>query len=166
MIKTRYSGRMLLGVVIIILLLIGSIGLYYSLNSSPTPPKPDSTTNSNTSSEKKVNPEPTTTIDPAAQAYFDAVNSRNLDAAVQAFATDAEVIDVSRSIKGEAAIRNWANNEVIGGTYKIISMTQYDAGQDILIEFTPPGASSGFRASYKFDISNGKIQRANLQYAD
>lgn len=110
--------------------------------------------------------EPTATIDPVAQAYFDAVNNRNLDAAVQAFTADAEIIDVSRSIKGHSAIRKWADDEVIGGTYKIISTTPYSAGQDILVEFTPPGASSGFRASYKFDIVGGKIQHANLQYAD
>lgn len=113
-----------------------------------------------------MNSEPTVAIDPAAQAYFDAVNNRNLDAAVQAFTVDAEIIDVSRSIKGHTAIHRWMNNEVIGGTYRIISTTPYEIGQDILVEFTPPGSSSGFRASYKFDIAGGKIQRANLQYAD
>lgn len=38
------------------------------------------------------------------QAYVDAVNARDLDALIATFATDAEIIDVSRRIRGHAAI--------------------------------------------------------------
>ncbi|PZG00112.1 hypothetical protein C1J01_48315 [Nonomuraea aridisoli] len=104
-------------------------------------------------------------MSPAARAYADAVNARDLDALVAAFAPDAEIIDVTRSIRGREAIRRWAGDEVIGGTLRILSIAERRAdGQRLLVHWAPAG-SAGRRAHYDFTIGDGLIVRADLQYA-
>ncbi|WP_220040503.1 nuclear transport factor 2 family protein, partial [Nonomuraea aridisoli] len=104
-------------------------------------------------------------VSPAARAYADAVNARDLDALVAAFAPDAEIIDVTRSIRGREAIRRWAGDEVIGGTLRILSIAERRAdGQRLLVHWAPAG-SAGRRAHYDFTIGDGLIVRADLQYA-
>ena len=101
----------------------------------------------------------------AAQAYVDAVNARDLDALVAAFASDAEIVDVSRSIRGHDAIREWAGNEVIGGTLRVVSIAENRAdGQKLLVHWAPAG-SDGWRAHYDFTVRDGRVVRADLQYA-
>ncbi|MFC5832702.1 nuclear transport factor 2 family protein [Nonomuraea insulae] len=100
-----------------------------------------------------------------ARAYVDAVNARDLDALVSAFAPDAEIIDVSRSIRGHDAIREWAGDEVIGGTLRVVSIAEDRAdGQKLLVHWAPAG-SDGWRAHYDFTVGGGRIVRADLQYA-
>lgn len=100
------------------------------------------------------------------QCYFDAVASEDLDALGECFTPDAEIIDVGRHIRGVDAIRTWADNEVLGGRYSILERTATGAQQvRMLVRFTPPGSSGGFRAYYTFDLAGGKITRADLQYA-
>nr|SBO98567.1 hypothetical protein BN4615_P8083 [Nonomuraea gerenzanensis] len=106
-----------------------------------------------------------TGVDGAAQAYVDAVNAGDLDALVASFATDAEIIDVSRSIKGHDAIRRWAGDEVIGGTLRVLSIAERRAdGQKLLVHWAP-GGSGGWRAHYDFTVGSGRIVKADLQYA-
>ncbi|MEV1177958.1 nuclear transport factor 2 family protein [Nonomuraea sp. NPDC049784] len=101
----------------------------------------------------------------AAQAYVDAVNARDLDALVTAFAPDAEIVDVTRGIRGHDAIRAWADNEVIGGTLRVVSIVERRAdGQKLLVHWAPEG-SDGWRAHYDFTVAGGRIVRADLQYA-
>ncbi|MEV4174344.1 nuclear transport factor 2 family protein [Nonomuraea sp. NPDC049709] len=101
----------------------------------------------------------------AARAYVDAVNARDLDALVAAFASDAEIVDVSRSIRGHDAIREWAGNEVIGGTLRVVSIAENRAdGQKLLVHWAPAG-SGGWRAHYDFTVRDGRVVRADLQYA-
>ncbi|GAA3561513.1 hypothetical protein GCM10022419_047670 [Nonomuraea rosea] len=101
----------------------------------------------------------------AARAYVDAVNARDLDALVTAFAPDAEIMDVSRSIRGHDAIREWADREVIGGTLRVVSTPESRPdGQKLLVHWAPEG-SDGWRAHYDFTVGNGRIVKLDLQYA-
>ncbi|AQZ60729.1 hypothetical protein BKM31_03685 [[Actinomadura] parvosata subsp. kistnae] len=104
-------------------------------------------------------------VDGAARAYVDAVNAGDLDALVAAFAPEAEIIDVTRSIKGHDAIRTWADNEVIGGTLRVLAIAERRPdGQKLLVHWAP-GGSGGWRAHYDFTLAGGRIVRADLQYA-
>ncbi|MEW1841732.1 nuclear transport factor 2 family protein [Nonomuraea angiospora] len=99
------------------------------------------------------------------RAYVDAVNARDLDALIAAFASDGVVIDVTRPIRGHDAIREWARAEVIGGILKVVSVAERRAsGQKLLVHWAPAG-SGGWRAHYDFTVSGGRIVRADLQYA-
>ncbi|MEV4064370.1 hypothetical protein [Nonomuraea dietziae] len=95
-------------------------------------------------------------LDPAAQRYLDAVAS--------AFATEGLVVDVGREIRGRDAIRQWAANEVIGGVYTLLDHTTRAGGVTMLVRFQPGGVG-GFRANYSFDITDGLITKATLEYA-
>ncbi|MBU2664721.1 nuclear transport factor 2 family protein [Actinoplanes bogorensis] len=99
-----------------------------------------------------------------AQAYVDAVAARDLGALAEAFAPDAVVIDVTRRIEGRDAIREWADNEVIGGSLRVLSATPMDGGQDLLVHWAPSG-SAGWEARYRFTMNGSHITQADLQYA-
>ncbi|GAB1516180.1 nuclear transport factor 2 family protein [Actinophytocola sp. KF-1] len=103
-------------------------------------------------------------LDPAAGRYLDAVAAGDADAVAAVFAPDAVVVDVGREIRGRDAIRAWAQAEVIGGRYTLIDHTPRDGGTTMLVRFEP-GGMAGFRASYRFDISDGLITTAILEYA-
>ncbi|MGN9843336.1 nuclear transport factor 2 family protein [Nonomuraea sp. H19] len=101
----------------------------------------------------------------AARAYVEAVNARDLNALVAAFAPDAEIVDVTRGIRGHDAIREWAGNEVIGGTLRVVSVAENRPdGQKLLVHWAPAG-SDGWRAHYDFTVAGGRIVKADLQYA-
>lgn len=128
-------------------------------SSSPSPPP------ATTSSPAATASGPVAGVDRAAQGYVDAVNAGDLDALVASFAPDAEIIDVSRSIQGHDAIRQWAGNEVIGGTLRVLSIAERRAdGQKLLVHWAP-GGSGGWRAHYDFTVGGGRIVKADLQYA-
>jgi hypothetical protein len=102
---------------------------------------------------------------PAVAAYVDAVNGKNLDALVDAFAPNGEVVDVGRRFAGRAAIRGWADREVIGGTLTVTGVAEQRTGyQRLLVRFAP-GGTGGFAAYYAFTVDHGAITRADLTYA-
>ncbi|MEU4330119.1 nuclear transport factor 2 family protein [Nonomuraea dietziae] len=103
-------------------------------------------------------------LDPAAQRYLDAVAAKDADAVASAFATEGLVVDVGREIRGRDAIRQWAANEVIGGVYTLLDHTTRAGGVTMLVRFQPGGVG-GFRANYSFDITDGLITKATLEYA-
>lgn len=103
-------------------------------------------------------------VAPAGRAYVDAVNNEDLDALVAAFAEDGTVVDVSRRITGRAAIRAWAQGEVIGGRLQVVTVSPTAGGQDLLVHWAPEG-SSGWRAHYRFTYADERITVADLQYA-
>jgi hypothetical protein len=103
-------------------------------------------------------------LDPAAQRYLDAVADRDADAVAAAFTPDGLVVDVGREIRGRAAIRQWAANEVIGGVYTLLDHIPRASGVTLLVRFQPGGVG-GFRANYHFDITDGLITKATLEYA-
>lgn len=102
----------------------------------------------------------------AARRYVDAVNDGDLDALVAAFAPDGVVVDVSREISGREAIRDWAGDEVIGGTLEVLgSEPVANGGVRMLVHWAPAG-SDGWRAYYTFEAApDGGISLADLQYA-
>lgn len=105
-------------------------------------------------------------VNPAVQRYVDAVNAGDLDALVASFAPDAEIVDVSRSIRGSDAIRVWAGREVIGGTLRVLEIVEPRRdGQKLLVQWSP-GGTGGWRAHYDFTVADDRIVRADLQYAD
>ncbi|WP_285591314.1 nuclear transport factor 2 family protein [Herbidospora sp. NBRC 101105] len=100
-----------------------------------------------------------------AQAYVDAVNAGDLDALVTSFAPEAEIVDVSRSIRGHDAIRAWADAEVIGGALRVVSIVENRPdGQRLLVHWAPAD-SDGWRAHYDFTVGDYRILKADLQYA-
>jgi hypothetical protein len=111
----------------------------------------------------------TTTVAPEqvaaqARAYVDAVNGNDLNALVESFAEDGAILDVSRRIAGRDAIREWADDEVMGGTLKVLEVTPMADGQDLLVHWAPSG-SDGWRAHYRFTFKGDKVSLADLQYA-
>lgn len=100
----------------------------------------------------------------AAQAYVDAVAAEDLDALVDAFHPDARLIDVGREFNGRDEIRDWADDEVIGGRLTVLKNTPKPGGTTLLVRFAP-GGSGGFEANYEFDVRDGRIAELNLQYA-
>ncbi|MDX3006570.1 nuclear transport factor 2 family protein [Kribbella solani] len=103
-------------------------------------------------------------LNPAAQRYLDAVEAKDADALAATFAPDGLVVDVGREIRGRDAIRQWAANEVIGGVYTLLDHTPRAGGVTMLVRFQP-GGTGGFRANYHFDIADGSITKATLEYA-
>ncbi|GAA3701187.1 hypothetical protein GCM10022224_078870 [Nonomuraea antimicrobica] len=93
-----------------------------------------------------------------------AAAARNAGAVADAFAPDGLVVDVGREIRGRDAIRRWAENEVIGGVYTLIEHTPRAGGTTMLVRFQPGGVG-GFRANYSFDVTDGLITKATLEYA-
>lgn len=104
-------------------------------------------------------------LHPAARRYFDAVADEDADAVAAAFAADGLVVDVGREIRGRDAIRAWAADEVVGGDYTVLDHTPHATGTTLLVRFRPGGTGDGFRARYRFDITDGLITRATLEYA-
>ena len=103
-------------------------------------------------------------VEPTAQCYVNAVNAQNLNALVNCFAPNGVVIDVTRHIQGTDAIRTWAQNEVIGGTLRVLENHPHIGGTSLLVHWAPKG-SSGWSANYDFMTSNGRITQASLRYA-
>lgn len=104
-------------------------------------------------------------LDPAARRYFDAVAAEDADAVAAAFAPEGLVVDVGREIRGREAIREWAAAEVVGGVYTVLEHTPRTGGTTLLVRFRPGGTGDGFRARYHFDITDGLITEATLEYA-
>jgi hypothetical protein len=93
------------------------------------------------------------------------VNNNNLDSVTNSFASNGVVVDVTRRIEGRAAIRTWANNEVMGGSVRVIEIHQETISRVRLLVHWAPLGSNGWRAWYTFEYANGLITLANLQYA-
>ena len=102
---------------------------------------------------------------PGAQAYVDAVNAGDLDGLVASFASDGEIVDVSRRISGPDAIRSWADAEVIGGSLRVDGVTTVAPDQQRVRVHWAPSGSAGWAADYTFTDRDGRIAVADLQYA-
>ena len=100
-----------------------------------------------------------------ARSYVDAVQAHNLDALVNSFTEDAVVVDVGRRIAGRNRIRQWAQDEVIGGRIEVLGRTPMADGEDLLVRFAPGGRGRGFEAHYQFTYHDGRIAHADLTYA-
>ncbi|MER6346530.1 nuclear transport factor 2 family protein [Streptomyces sp. NPDC001595] len=127
--------------------------------SSPAPASPGDTTQP-TPDHASRGP-----LDPAARRYLDAVAARDARAVAAAFTPDGLVVDVGREIRGGDAIRRWAEAEVVDGDYTLLDHTPHADGTTLLVRFRPGGTGDGFRAHYRFDITDGLISRATLEYA-
>ena len=104
-------------------------------------------------------------VAPAARRYVDAVNRADLDALVDAFAPDGQVVDVSRRIAGRDAIRRWADGEVIGGTLRVDGVTALAPDTQRLRVHWAPSGSAGWAADYTFTVRDDRVVLADLQYA-
>ncbi|MFE9251208.1 nuclear transport factor 2 family protein [Streptomyces sp. NPDC007088] len=140
-------------------------------DASPHGARPTASPTTRTESTAGATPEATSgsrgknaAVDPAAQAYVDAVAREDLDALVRAFRPDARLIDVDRTFNGRDEIRDWARDEVIGGRLTVLKNTPTRDGTTLLVRFAP-GGRGGFKAHYAFDVRDGRIARLNLQYA-
>ncbi|MFF8287841.1 nuclear transport factor 2 family protein [Streptomyces sp. NPDC016309] len=131
--------------------------------STPGGTAPGAATSASPAASKQAAPD-NDAVDPAAQAYVDAVAAEDLDALVDAFHPDAELTDVGREFTGHDEIRDWARNEVIGGRLTVLKNTPKSNGTTLLVRFAP-GGDGGFEATYEFDVRDGRIEKLNLQYA-
>ncbi|PPK70203.1 nuclear transport factor 2 family protein [Actinokineospora auranticolor] len=104
-------------------------------------------------------------VKPEGKSYVDAVQSEDLDKLANSFTEDAVVVDVGRRIEGRQKIREWADNEVIGGEIEVLGRTPFDGGETLLVRFNPSGLGGGFEANYKFTYKDGRIAQADLTYA-
>ncbi|MFI0355309.1 nuclear transport factor 2 family protein [Actinomadura sp. 9N407] len=103
---------------------------------------------------------------PPVAAYVSAVKNKDLDALAGAFAENAQLTDVGRRFDGRAAIRAWAQAEVIGGTLTVTEVAENRPGHQRLLVRFAPGGTGGFAAYYAFTVSGSAIARADLTYAD
>lgn len=103
-------------------------------------------------------------VETAARCYVDAVNAEDLDALVGCFVSNGVVADVSRRIEGPDAVREWAGNEVMGGSLRVLEEEPRPNGTRLLVHWAPAG-SDGWRAYYSFEVQDGRIVVADLQYA-
>jgi hypothetical protein len=147
------------------LLLVAACGQTTPSTGGPSADNPSLSEPTLTPSGPATGATPPIEVLPAAQAYVDAVARRDLDGLVRAFHADGRIVDVSRTIAGHDAIRTWADNEVIGGTLRVIQVVeQRPDGQKLLVHWAPAG-SDGWRAHYDFTVRDDRISVANLQYA-
>jgi hypothetical protein len=104
------------------------------------------------------------TIDPVARCYIEAVNARDLDGLADCFAEDGTVVDINRRIVGLTAIRQWAQNYVIGGQIKVLKGQPYDGGVIVLMHWAPR-TSAGWLVWYRFEFTAGRLTLVNRQNA-
>jgi hypothetical protein len=103
-------------------------------------------------------------IDPAARCYIEAINGRDLDKLVNCFAVSGTVVDINQEITGSIAIRQWAQNHVIGGRIKAIKGQPYDGGVIVLVHWAPR-TSAGWLVWYRFEFTEGRLTLVNRQNA-
>jgi hypothetical protein len=106
-----------------------------------------------------------TQIPQTARNYINGVNNNNLDSVTNSFAFDGVLLDVTRRIKSRAAIRKWANNEVMGGSLRTIEIHQETSSKVRLVVYWAPRGSNGWKGWYTFEYANGFITPTDLQYA-
>ncbi|MFJ5261679.1 nuclear transport factor 2 family protein [Streptomyces sp. NPDC088387] len=105
-------------------------------------------------------------LHPAVRGYVTAVDDRDVEALVAAFAPDAVVSDTGREFRGHDEIRAWASDEVIGGRVTVLDNTPGSGGgSTVLLRFDPEGLLVGFRATYTFDVDDDRIRRVSMAYA-
>ena len=99
--------------------------------------------------------------------YFSAIAQNDRKALGDLYTEKAKILEVNRTISGKKAILRWADSEVFGGKYTIVRIiAANDTQAELIVEFIPKGATSGFRANYKFQLTGKQISYMNLQYAD
>lgn len=103
-------------------------------------------------------------IPEAILAYQKATNSKDIEAYINIFADNAEMVDVDRVFKGKSDIKKWALREVIphGETFKFLSIVEQKRGyaQTIVHWMT-------WDAYYYFWWNDkGEIVKMSLQYKD
>ncbi len=104
-------------------------------------------------------------LPPEVACYVDAVNSEKLDQVLGCFAENGVVIDVTRRFEGTAAIRGWAERELIGGRVSVISVEPQDANRYRCLVTWSAGGTGGFRAWYTFEVEAGRIVSLLFEYA-
>jgi ketosteroid isomerase-like protein len=132
------------------------VGRYVAAQATTTTPAPAASATPATTGQS--------VLDPAVSCYVEAVTARNLEGLVNCFASDGVVVDVTRQIKGQEAIRTWAHNEVIGGKLEVLENQPGPGRNKLLVRWSPAG-SQGWKAWYSFEFKEGKLTSADLQYA-
>ncbi len=104
-------------------------------------------------------------LPPEVACYVDAVNSEQLEQVLGCFAEGGVVIDVTRRFEGTAAIRGWAERELIGGRVNVISVEPQDANRYRCLVTWSAGGTGAFRALYTFEVEDGRIVSLQFEYA-
>ena len=152
----------------------GGTGSAEGQGSPPEPPDPSPTRNAENPAEQADQTTGVATGRPgdgqqpsanaAARCYVDSVNAEDLDALVDCFAPDGAVVDVSRRIEGRDPIRRWAGKEVMGGSLRVLEEDARPNGTRLLVHWAPAG-SDGWQTFYTFEVRDGRIVVAGLQFA-
>lgn len=103
-------------------------------------------------------------LPPVIDCYQNATQSEDISNYMSCFSDDAIMIDVSRTITGNDAIKRWAENEVIpyGKTFSHRKILEQDSNY----AKTEVKWSSWIAHYHYWWDENNKITRMSLQYAD
>jgi hypothetical protein len=98
--------------------------------------------------------------------YFDAVKIGNSQVLEQAFTANPRLRVVNRDFNSMERIRVFAETEVYGGDYELVSIHENRPDKVVVeLRFTPRNWSRPEPdAIYEFSLENGKISSMNLQY--
>lgn len=98
----------------------------------------------------------------AIKCYSAGANSEDIKKYMSCFTSKAEILDVSRTLKGSAAIKSWAKREVIpnGKTFRHRKILEQKAGY----AKTEVKWLSWVVHYYYWWDKNGKITKMSLQY--
>ena len=95
--------------------------------------------------------------------YIRAINGRDAEAFLSSFASDALVRDVVREIRGIAAIKEWANNEIfaVNVTLEVMEAVERDGQTIVTVKidgtFDRTGLPDPLLMDHCFTVSNDKI---------
>ncbi|MFD5179866.1 nuclear transport factor 2 family protein [Nocardia sp. NPDC058379] len=118
------------------------------------------------SSLAPIAPASAAAMDPVATAFVDAWNARDADAMAALFTDDAVLIDADRRFEGREQIRTgFAVPEVAGYSVQVLEVGERRADGQRLLVRVDRNSGGDFRASFDFTITDGRIPRADLQYA-
>jgi ketosteroid isomerase-like protein len=107
----------------------------------------------------------------AVETYIRAINARDADAFQSSFAHDAVVKDVGREIRGVAAIKEWANQEIfaVNVTLDVMETVEHD-GQTIATvkidgTFDRTGLPDPLLMDHCFTVAGDKIASLTCRLA-
>ena len=103
--------------------------------------------------------------------YIRAINGRDADAFLSGFASDALVRDVGREIRGSAAIKEWANNEIfaVNVTLHVVDAAERDGQTIVTVKidgtFDRTGLPDPLLMEHCFTVAGDKIATLTCRLA-
>ena len=105
------------------------------------------------------------------ETYIRAINAHDADAFQSSFAHDAVVSDVGREIRGIAAIKEWANNEIfaVNVTLDVLETVERDGQTIVTVKvdgtFDRTGLPDPLLMDHCFTVAGDKIKALTCKLA-